>query len=55
MVLLKMYDGHFLRYGREKNWGFMDDFSIVGASFDDCLANMGLVLKICEKTNLVLN
>ena len=34
---------------------FMDDFSVVGASFDDCLHNLGLVLKRCEETNLVLN
>ena len=34
---------------------FMDDFSVVRTSFDDCLANPGLVWKRCEKTSLVLN
>ena len=33
----------------------MDDFSVFGTSFDDCLANLALVLKRCEETNLVLN
>ena len=34
---------------------FIDDFSVVGASFDDCLGNLELVLKICKETNLVLS
>ncbi|CAM8954933.1 unnamed protein product [Rhodiola kirilowii] len=34
---------------------FMDDFSIYGSSFDDCLANLAKVLKRCIETNLVLN
>ncbi|XP_070041436.1 uncharacterized protein [Nicotiana tomentosiformis] len=34
---------------------FMDDFSIVGDSFDNCLANLDKVLARCEETNLVLN
>ena len=34
---------------------FMDDFSIVGLSFDDCLENLRAVLRRCEETNLVLN
>ena len=34
---------------------FMDDFSIVGVSFDDCLQNLRAVLMSGEKTNLVLN
>ena len=33
----------------------MDNFSIVGASFDDCLRNLESVLKRCKETNLVLN
>ena len=32
----------------------MDDFSIFGSSFDECLKNLSLVLQICEETNLVL-
>ncbi|CAM8933186.1 unnamed protein product [Rhodiola kirilowii] len=34
---------------------FMDDFSIHGSSFDDCLANLSNVLGRCIETNLVLN
>ncbi|CAN6691813.1 unnamed protein product [Malus baccata var. baccata] len=34
---------------------FMDDFSVFGKSFDDCLDNLTLILKRCVETNLVLN
>lgn len=34
---------------------FMDDFSVFGSSFDNCLHNLNLVLKRCRDTNLVLN
>ena len=34
---------------------FMDDFSVYGSSFDDCLSNLDRVLQTCEQTNLVLN
>lgn len=34
---------------------FMDDFSAVGDSFDDCLANLTNVLRRFEEYNLVLN
>ena len=34
---------------------FMDDFSVMGNSFDNCLANLRVVLARCEETNLVLN
>ena len=34
---------------------FMDDFSVMGNSFDNCLANLRDVLARCEETNLVLN
>ncbi|XP_070021833.1 uncharacterized protein [Nicotiana sylvestris] len=34
---------------------FMDDFSIVGGSFDECLKNLDRMLARCEETNLVLN
>ena len=34
---------------------FMDDFSVYGTSFDDCLSNLDRVLQRCEDTNLVLN
>lgn len=33
---------------------FMDDFSVYGTSFDDCLHNLNNVYKRCEDTNLVL-
>ena len=34
---------------------FIDDFSVIGSTFDDCLYNLTLVLKRCMETNLVLN
>ena len=34
---------------------FMDDFSMIGFTFDDCLQNLMSVLKRCMETNLVLN
>ena len=34
---------------------FMDNFSVFGTIFYDCLANLALVLKRCEEMNLVLN
>ena len=33
----------------------MDDFSVHGSSFDNCLANLEKVLERCEQVNLVLN
>ena len=33
----------------------MDDFSVLGNSFDNCLENLRLVLVRCEETILVLN
>ena len=34
---------------------FMDDFSMLGKSFDNCLENLRQTLIRCEETNLVLN
>uniref|UniRef100_A0A1S3XLM1 RNA-directed DNA polymerase homolog n=1 Tax=Nicotiana tabacum TaxID=4097 RepID=A0A1S3XLM1_TOBAC len=34
---------------------FMDDFRVVGDSFDECLKNLDRVLARCEETNPVLN
>ena len=34
---------------------FMDDFLVLGKSFDNCLENMRQALIRCEETNLVLN
>ena len=33
----------------------MDDFSVCGTSFDDCISNLDRFLQRCEQTNLVLN
>jgi len=34
---------------------FMDDFSVYGKSFDECLENLDKVLKRCQETHLVFN
>ena len=34
---------------------FMDDFLVLGSSFNNCIENLMLVLVRCEETNLVLN
>ena len=34
---------------------FMDDFSIYGKDFTQCLENLEKVLKRCQETHLVLN
>jgi len=34
---------------------FMDDFSVFGDSFDNCLTNLKKVLSKCEEKNLILN
>ena len=34
---------------------FMDDFSVLGKYFDNCLENLRHALIICEETNHVLN
>ena len=34
---------------------FIDDFSIYGKTFDDCLENLDKVLQRCEEKHLVLN
>lgn len=34
---------------------FMDDFSVVGGSFESCLANLSMALQRCVEFNLVLN
>jgi hypothetical protein len=33
---------------------FMDDFSVYGKSFEECLENLDKVLKRCQETYLVL-
>ena len=34
---------------------FVDDFFVIGSTFDNCLHNLNLVPKKCMETNLVLN
>jgi hypothetical protein len=34
---------------------FMDDFSIYGNTFENCLANLDQVLRRCQEADLVLN
>jgi hypothetical protein len=34
---------------------FMDNFSVFGSSFDNCLHNLSFVLKRCKETNLILS
>jgi len=34
---------------------FMDDFSVFGKFFDQCLIHLDVVLKRCTETNLILN
>nr|GEU89831.1 reverse transcriptase domain-containing protein [Tanacetum cinerariifolium] len=34
---------------------FMDDFSVIGDSFQSCLSHLEKILKMCEDTNLCLN
>jgi hypothetical protein len=34
---------------------FMDDFSVYGKTFDDCLENLDKILQRCEEKHLVLN
>jgi hypothetical protein len=34
---------------------FIDDFSVYGTIFDECLSNITKVLQRCEELNLVLN
>jgi hypothetical protein len=34
---------------------FMDDFSVYGKTFEDCLTNLDKVLKRCQMADLVLN
>ena len=50
-----MHDGHIFRHGRRTIEVFVENFSVVGISFDNCLENLELVLVRCEETNLVLN
>ena len=50
-----LYDGHISDMVEKTIEVFMDDFSVLGTSFDNCLENLRSVLIRCEETNLVLN
>ena len=50
-----MYDVDILQYGGDTTEVLMDDFSVVGDSFERCLSHLSEVLKRCEDCNLVLN
>jgi hypothetical protein len=45
----------FLGFCEEIVEVFMDDFSVYGTSFDNCLHNLDKFLQRCEETNFVLN
>ena len=47
-ALFSIYIGVFLEI-------FMDDFSVLGMLFHECLTNLEQVLKICVQNNLVLS
>ena len=34
---------------------FMDDFSVFGSIFENCLQNLAVVLQRCKEKNLALN
>jgi hypothetical protein len=34
---------------------FMDDFSVYGKTFEDCMASLDKVLKRCQMADLILN
>ncbi|CAL8988636.1 unnamed protein product [Prunus brigantina] len=50
-----MHDGNLFDMVERFMEVFMDDFSVFGSSFDDCLHHLSLVLKRCRETNLILN
>lgn len=51
----EMYANSLLIFNRKSIEVFMDDFYVFGTSFSICLNNLDTILKICMKTNLVLN
>ena len=34
---------------------FMDDFSVYGSNFENCLENLSMVLQRCKEKNMALN
>ena len=51
----KVHDVYIFWYDRRNMEVFMDDFSVYGKTFDDCLGNLDKVLQRCEEKHLVLN
>ena len=45
----------FLDLEKEVMEIFMDDFTVYGSSFENCLHNLGTVLQRCHYRNLALN
>jgi hypothetical protein len=50
-----LHDGVFSELIEEIVEMFMDDFSVYGRTFVDCLANLDKVLTRCAEVDLVLN
>ena len=50
-----LYDGLFSDIIEDILKVFVDDFSVYGATYDQCLNNLSKVLQRCEDVNLVLN
>ena len=51
----KIYDVHISNYVAYNIELFMDDFTVYGDLFDQCLENLDLILKKCIESNLLLN
>nr|GFC39311.1 reverse transcriptase domain-containing protein [Tanacetum cinerariifolium] len=51
----KVYVGYFHDMVEKTIEVFMDDFSVFGNSFEDCLSCLDKMLQRCEDTNLCLN
>jgi len=50
-----MHDFYFLKSIEQCMAIFMDNFSVFGSSFNDCLSSMRKVLERCREKNLALN
>lgn len=50
-----MHDAYFSDMVEDKRVVFIDNFSMVGDTFDDFLKHLHYVLKRCEECHLVLN
>ena len=51
----EMHDVYFFNMVEQTLEVFMDDFSVFGETYNDCLYNLEEVLKRCDMTNLLLN